>query len=117
MILKFDEFINESRFEKNEAVLGDIFYETWGYDQTSQTFYQVVKTTPKGCVVKEIKYEIVGNKSGYNLVSPLKDQFVGNDILTKYVYYGSSLGLSNSKLQNTLYLWDNSPLQSDTSYR
>ena len=35
-------------------IVGDIFYSSWGYDQTNVDFYQVVKTTPKTIALKKI---------------------------------------------------------------
>ncbi|WP_083698587.1 hypothetical protein [Alkanindiges hydrocarboniclasticus] len=57
--------------------LGDIFYKSWGYDQTNVNFYQV--TGKKGRVTlllrelaKDTRY--IESMSGYS--SPIKDNFI-----------------------------------------
>lgn len=35
--------------------VGDIFYTSWGYDQTNIDWYQIVGVTPKGVKVSRLK--------------------------------------------------------------
>ena len=61
-----------------EIQVGDIFRMSWGYDQTNVDYFQVVRLTPKGVVVREIEHEEVPgtNKGGMScMVRPLKDRF------------------------------------------
>lgn len=39
--------------------VNDIYYSSWGYDQTNITYYQVVRMTAKTAVFREIEGEIV----------------------------------------------------------
>jgi hypothetical protein len=63
----FQEFvssINEaSQFDADhhkKIAIGDIFYSSWGYDQTNVDFYKVVSKTAKKVIVREVKSERVG---------------------------------------------------------
>lgn len=42
------------------VAVGDIFYSSWGYDQTNVDFYKVVGLTPKGVRVQEWEAKVVG---------------------------------------------------------
>ena len=56
--------------------IGDIFYSSWGYDQTNVDFFQVVDLKGKRtAVVQEInaKSELCGDWSGYT--RPIRDAF------------------------------------------
>lgn len=62
-----------------EIKVGDIFRMSWGFDQTNVDYFQVVRLTPKGAVVREISYEEVPgtNKGGMScMVRPVKNGFV-----------------------------------------
>lgn len=41
------------------ANIGDVFYSSWGYDQTNVDFYEVVRKTAKTVYVREIYGEIL----------------------------------------------------------
>jgi len=63
---------------KNETVqVGDIYVNTWGYDQTNVDAYQVVRTTPKMMVLLEIDTSPVPGTDGFMCcrVVPVKDSF------------------------------------------
>lgn len=72
--------------------VGDIFYSTWGYDQTNVDFWQVVELKgTQTAIIREIHAEIsrnTGSMSGYKW--PRRDDFYGNKLhtvrtrLTKY---------------------------------
>lgn len=71
------------RNRPHNVKIGDIFYSSWGYDQTNINFYQVVKTTERTVTVQEIagakEYEgdMHGNKTA------IKDSFIINTELGK----------------------------------
>lgn len=113
MLLNFKQF-NESitRFDKNSANVGEIYFGEFGYEQSTVYFYQVVKTSATGCVVREVKAKMVG---GY--VEPIFGDFVGDEIRTKYKDFSSELVLQTSKIPYPLYLWKGQKMQSDTAYR
>ena len=64
---------------KNKAgvKVGDIFYTSWGYDQTNVDWYQVVDVTESGCYILPIG----SKKVGFDTVMPVKNDFGDRDIL------------------------------------
>lgn len=66
--------------------IGDVFYDSWGYDQTNIDFYQVVGL--KGKTTVELKPVKKKRKSiGYcsDLVTPIKDEFLEGNYKTRLV--------------------------------
>jgi hypothetical protein len=82
---------------KPELNIGDIYYTSWGYEQTNIDFYQVVEIKGTATVVlKQIAQEIV--KDSYYShgmacnVAPEKDNFLNDKEITKRVgQYGIRL--------------------------
>jgi len=71
---------------------GDIFYSSWGYNQTNITFYQVVKLVGKYSVsICEIASEraekMVRGLAGAKL--PLKDRFQGESFTKRIKNFGN----------------------------
>ena len=70
---------------KHNIKIGDIFYNSWGYDQTNIDFYQVVATTAKTITLRAIKssnndynaYYMTGSKL------PAKDNFCSDELIRK----------------------------------
>ena len=54
--------------------VGDLFYDSWGYDQTQVDFYEVVGLTPSGKSVKvKPVNQVVTSTTGYTAtVAPVK---------------------------------------------
>lgn len=50
---------------------GDIYYTSWGYDQTNVEFFQIVKRTPGTVTVRRIGCQVVDGR-----VYPLPDYWV-----------------------------------------
>ena len=62
----------------NPFKLGQIFYDSWGYEQTNIDFYQVVEVKPKSVKLQRIKGEVIpeaGFQSMSAKIRPLKNQF------------------------------------------
>jgi hypothetical protein len=61
----------------NEIKVGDIFVNTWGYDQTNVDAYQVIRLTPKMMVLQEIGTSPIPGTDGFMCckVVPVKDSF------------------------------------------
>lgn len=58
--------------------VGDIFYVSWGYEQTNVDFYQVVALKgKKTAVVREIAGEYVGGFSYQGKKRPCRAEFIG----------------------------------------
>lgn len=64
--------------------VGDLFYTSWGYEQTNVTFWQVVQLKGKAtAVVREIKAEITrstGWEQGYK--RPCRDHWASKELHT-----------------------------------
>ena len=58
---------------------GDIFYTTWGYEQTNAKFFQVIDTTSKSVKIREIDSKETespkGSMSGHAI--PIRNKFIG----------------------------------------
>ena len=52
----------------NVVRVGDIFYTSWGYDQTNVNFYEVAEVTAKCFRVREIGSKVI-YKEGYSSMS------------------------------------------------
>lgn len=63
----------------NPFKVGDILYDSWGYDQTNIDFFQVVEIGPKSVKIRPIRQKFSGDcgfMSEYVSASP--DQFTGD---------------------------------------
>tara|TARA_R100000808_G_scaffold19434_1_gene42155 strand:- start:1772 stop:2353 length:582 start_codon:yes stop_codon:yes gene_type:complete len=75
---------------KPDLNIGDIYYASWGYDQTNVNFYQVVEIKGSATVVlRELSQNTV--KDSYYShgmacsVVPVKDEFLNDNTMTKRV--------------------------------
>lgn len=48
----------------NPYVVGDIYYDSWGYDQTNVDFYQIIEVKNKSVVLQEIGCKTVKGSEG-----------------------------------------------------
>lgn len=65
----------------NGYKVGDIVYNSWGYDQTNIDFYQVVKVSPKSVYIRQIGSAFTSKESGNSMagyVVPVKDKFLAD---------------------------------------
>ena len=97
----------------NPFKLGDIFVNSWGYDQTNIDFYQVVEVKPKSVVIREIAAKMMPHEEGYSSMSgkviAVKDSFTGDPILKPIqISYDNSLARISSK-HGCMTLWDGNP--------
>lgn len=83
-----------SKYNANEKVkIGDIFVNSWGYDQTNIDYYQVIRKTAKMVVLLPIKSRIEEDSFMQGRSYPLKDNFVQNTEQIKktpYEYKGDT---------------------------
>jgi hypothetical protein len=88
--------------------VGDVFVNTWGYEQTNADFYQVVGVTPKTVIVREIENQEreTGFMSGY--AEPVKDGFKGPE-QRKKPYEWSGRTYLPAK-HGSCELWDGRPV-------
>lgn len=66
---------------KNPYQVGEIFYASWGYDQTNIDFYEIVGVGKKSVVLRGIAQKMVdgsaGNMSEY--VTPVKGEYTSKE--------------------------------------
>ena len=81
---------------QNPYKVGQIVYDSWGYDQTNIDFYQVVEVLERSVVIRPIGGEYVEGSGGMMCanVKPVKDQIVGEPI-KKILQVMTSNGNSN----------------------
>jgi hypothetical protein len=71
--------------------VGDIFVDSWGYEQTNVDFYQVVaKPSPKTVIVREIACETVEGSEGMMSrdVRAVPNAFIGEEMKKRIDNYG-----------------------------
>lgn len=103
-IKKFENEENERKNAKKEALknfenpfkVGEIFYDSWGWEQTNIDFYQIVEVKNKTVILKSIAQKIVENSEGFmsEYVIPVKDSF--NDTLY------ARLGRNNKEIKKVV---------------
>jgi hypothetical protein len=110
-----EEYNQEKKIKQQEGIknidnlikVGDIVYDSWGYDQTNVDFYQIVKVLNASVIIRPISSEIVPGTSGNMCanVKPVPDSFVGDEIRKNVRIYGDKYYLpskfgSISKYEN-----------------
>jgi len=72
--------------EVNPFQVGQLLYDSWGYDQTNIDFYQVIEVKNKSVVLQRIKGKMIPSE-GYcsmsGLTVPVANSFYGDSILKK----------------------------------
>jgi hypothetical protein len=95
---------------------GDIFYVSWGWEQTNVDYFQVVKATAKTATVREIgkATEETGFMSGY--ATPKPGEFLSDAKMSVTKTYCDDLGGVKPRLRNVDghghigYAWDGAPV-------
>lgn len=78
----------------NPFKVGDILYDSWGYEQTNINFYQVVECGKRSVKVREIGQKMV-KEAGWlcEYVAPAVDDFIGEaKVKMLKVYVGDQTG-------------------------
>ena len=72
---------------KHNFKVGQVLYNSWGYDQTNIDFYQVIESKEKSIILREIASSYVAGSEGYMCanVKPVENAFVGEPILKRVV--------------------------------
>jgi hypothetical protein len=70
--------------------VGDIFYTSWGYDQTNIDFYQVVSKTGQMAVIRELCQTSERTYQDGGVCSAVKDSFKNDALPLKKRIQGSS---------------------------
>ncbi|MET1995961.1 hypothetical protein [Enterococcus faecium] len=113
------EIIKETKIN-----VGDIYYSSWGYEQTNVTFYQVVRRTEKTVWFQPIKKECVEILSSMSEnVLPVPNAFTSNPLihsadgrLRKRLKGSDGQTFYGSKSWDTLYRFDGQPVYQSSYY-
>lgn len=92
--------------------VGDIFYSSWGYDQTNVDFYQVTGLTPKGVKIRKIGKKVEKSNGPADYVVPIKGSFDPRaKEMTKRVRsgYGDKAAITLTSYSSA-WLWDGKPV-------
>lgn len=104
--------MSDTAVQAKPVEVGDIFYSSWGYDQTNVDFYEVVGLTPSG---KSVKVRRIGNKyvsgdtwTGTVIADP--DHVLSDKVVTKRLRKGyQGIWSFNVASYADAYLWDGRP--------
>ena len=72
--------------EVNPFQVGQLMYDSWGYEQTNIDFYQVIQVKNKSVVLQPIKGKMIpseGYSSMAGMTAPVANSFYGTPILKK----------------------------------
>jgi hypothetical protein len=96
---------NERKALKKEAQknmshnfeVGSIFYNSWGYEQTNISFYQVIEVKSKSIMIQKIAKSFVEGSEGFMCanVKPVENAFIGEPILKRVILsvgYNGNIG-------------------------
>ena len=78
--------IKEYQEPQHNIKARDIFYHSWGHEQTNIDYYQVVKATKKTISLRRIKGTVEEYNNTGGLVNPIKDNFIDNEVIRKTPY-------------------------------
>lgn len=87
--LKIKAFSDQRKLDRKKALevnpfqVGQMLYDSWGYDQTNIDFYQVIEVKNKSVVIQRIKGKMIPSE-GYcsmsGLTAPVANSFYGEPI-------------------------------------
>ncbi|MEM9515414.1 MAG: hypothetical protein AAGA42_11220 [Actinomycetota bacterium] len=60
--------------------VGDLFYGSWGYDQTNIDFYEVIRVTAKKVEIQPIRTDVRSESHGTQQVAPLPGTYRDYDV-------------------------------------
>ena len=92
-----------------QDLLGRVFVNDWGWEQTNIDFWQVVGVTPSGKSVKlrRIGYTVVPGSEGFMCEArvPLVDAFVNDEVVTRRLFNTGAAGTPPQWHVNMSYGW------------
>ena len=103
VIRKAAKKVKAAELAENVKV-GDLFVDSWGYEQTQVDLYQVVaKPTAKTVIVREIACETVEGSEGYDCryVRAVPNNFIGEETKKRLDNYGGFKTYSHSSARPT----------------
>lgn len=96
--------LQERKEFQHDIKVGDIFYTSWGYDQTNVDFFEVVALKAKAVVVREVASKTVREERGADYVAAVPGAYVGPP-MTKVPQMGNSLKIDGHHASR----WDGKP--------
>jgi hypothetical protein len=82
---EFKQMVADEKQAKKDAMnnienpfkVGDLFYHSWGWEQTNIDFYQIIEVKGKTVILKSIRQAIVAGSEGFmsERVTPVQDGF------------------------------------------
>lgn len=97
--------------EIRSVQVGDIFYTSWGYDQTNVGYYEVVRCTSATVWLRQTVWvrQIASSwDDGYNRVAPIPGNFIGELEMHRLKNSGSRPAFYLTSCSNA-WLWDGAP--------
>lgn len=105
------KYKQEQRDKRLNAVpdvkVGDIFYRSWGYDQTNINFYQVTAVKGKSAILREVGKRVVKEDSSAEYVVAAPGKFKGAPM--KKLVQGDGRDLRVKMEHGSASLWDGKP--------
>jgi hypothetical protein len=89
---------------------GQIFVETWGYDQTNVDFYQVVSVKGVTATLRELNQQTKETLSMQGVAVPVKDSFKGGHFQKRVVDYGGGRPSFCGRAHGWMTLWGGQPV-------
>jgi len=81
--IKNQKKLASEKFE-HQFKIGDILYESWGYEQTNVKYFQIVGFKGKSAILRQIVKNYVKDTSWASaMVEPLKDQFISEPFMKR----------------------------------
>ncbi len=85
----------KAKAQKAEAVknlkVGDIYYSSWGYDQTNVDFYKILEVKKSSAVIVRVGSKTVLDNGSYTEVVPAPEHEIGEPMLKRMGQYGFSM--------------------------
>jgi hypothetical protein len=100
--------MDERKQFQHAVKIGDIFYASWGYDQTNIDFYEVVAVKEKAVVIRKVESKVVREERGADYVAAVPHRFVGPPLTKIPQKAGSSVYLKINDYAHA-YPWDGKP--------
>ena len=88
----------------NEMKVGDIYYSSWGYDQTNVDFYKILEVKKSSAVIVKIGNKTVLDDGPYTEVAPTPENETGEPMLKRMGEYGFTIASYASATK-----WDGKP--------
>jgi hypothetical protein len=74
---------------QHDFKVGDIYYDSWGYEQTNINYYEIVEIKAKSVIIREIARQIVKGSGGHDSarVVPVLGNYTGERQIKPILFY------------------------------